>query len=209
MVSRYQLLAALAKIVPEGAVVVASIGNNSGFWGQLTQRDGDLFHMTMGMCTPAALGLALALPKRKVIALDGDGNLLLNLGSLGTVANERAANLTIIVFDNQNYLGSHKKEPGMPTATSGKLNLEGVAKASGIASSCTVSSEGGLRRRVEAALSKKGPHFIVAKVEALDHERPPKTRRLPDPRENKYRFANYIERTERVEILGGGLGKFS
>lgn len=209
MVSRYELLTKLSAIIPDDMLVVACIGNTSGFWGQLRQQETDLFHITMGMCTPAALGLALALPNRKVVALDGDGNLLLNLGSLGTVANQNPSNLTIIVFDNGNYLGSHKKEPGMPTATGGKLNLEGVAKASGIASACTVNSVEEFQKNVQAALSKKGPHFIAAKIEALDNVRPPKTKRLPDPRENKYRFANYIEKTEGVEILGGGLGKFS
>jgi hypothetical protein len=58
------------------------------------------------------------------------------------------------------------------------------------------------------AMSGKGPHLIIAKVGPLDDDRPPRTRRLPDPRENKYRFAYYIEKTKGVEILGGGLGKF-
>ncbi len=208
MVTRYQLLKKLSTMLPDDVLVVASIGNNSGFWGQLRQTEADLFHVTMGMCTPTALGLSLALAKRKVVSLDGDGNLLLNLGTLGTVANQDPANLTIIVFDNGNYLGSHKEEPGMPTASSGKFDFAGVAKGAGISSSSTVSSVEEFQKSIETALSKRGPHFIAAKVEALDDDRPPRSRRLPDPRENKYRFASYIERTEGVEILGGGLGKF-
>ena len=58
------------------------------------------------------------------------------------------------------------------------------------------------------ALKSQGPHFICAQVEALDGERPPKTKHVLDPRENKYQFAKYIERTEGVQILGGGLGNF-
>ncbi|MGH7772181.1 MAG: thiamine pyrophosphate-dependent enzyme [Candidatus Binatia bacterium] len=208
MVSRYELLTKLSTIISDEALVVSCIGNNSGFWGQLRQSEADLFHITMGMCTPTALGLALALPQRKVIALDGDGNLLLNLGTLGTVANQNPSNLTIIVFDNGNYLGSHKKEPGMPTASAGKLDFERVAKASGIESACTVRGVEDFEKSIKTALSDKGPHFIAAKVEPLDDVRPPKTKRMPDPRENKYRFASYIERTEGVEILGGGLGSF-
>jgi thiamine pyrophosphate-dependent acetolactate synthase large subunit-like protein len=209
MVTRFQLLKELSNIIPNDVLVVASIGNNSGFWGQLRQSEADLFHITMGMCTPTALGLALALPKRKVIALDADGNLLLNLGTLGTVGNQSPVNLTVIVFDNGNYLGSHKKEPGMPTATGGKMNLEGVARASGITSASTADSVEQFQKKIKAALTEQGPHFIVVKVNALDDDRPPKTRRLPDPRENKYRFASYIEKSEGVEILGGGLGNFS
>ena len=208
MVSRFELLTKLSTMIADDVLVVACIGNNSGFWGQLRQSETDLFHITMGMCTPAALGLALALPKRKVVALDGDGNLLLNLGTLGTVANQSPANLTIIVFDNGNYLGSHKEEPGMPTASAEKLDFAGVAKASGIESARTARTVEEFEKSIKAALGEKGPHFIAAKVEALDNDRPPKRRRLPDPRENKYGFANYIEKTEGVEILGGGLGKF-
>jgi len=210
MVSRFQLLTKLSEIVPDDVLVVACIGNTTGFWGQLKEREANLFHVTLGMCTPVAHGLALALPKRKVLALDADGNLLLNLGSLGTVANEGAKNLTIVVFDNSNYLGSHKKEPGMPTATGGKMDLAKVAEGSGIARAHTIDGVAAFEQQVKAALGSDGPHFIRAKIAALDDDRPKTAaRRIPDPRENKYRFAQYIERTEGVAILGGGLGKFS
>jgi sulfopyruvate decarboxylase subunit beta len=206
MVTRFALLKELESMIPDDVLVAASIGNNSGFWGQLKDREANLFHITMGMCTPTALGLALSLPNRKVIALDSDGNLTLNLGVLGTVANEGPENLTIIVMDNRNYLGSHKTEPGMPTATAGKMNLEEVAKGCGIASACTIQDATAFRDKVTAALASAGPHLIRAVVEALDDDRPPRRKRVPDPRENKYRFATYIERAEGVEILGGGLG---
>jgi thiamine pyrophosphate-dependent acetolactate synthase large subunit-like protein len=206
MVTRLALLKELAVVLPDDVLVVSSIGNNSGFWGQITDRQANLFHATLGMCTPAAFGLALALPNRKVIALDSDGNLILNLGVLGTVANEAPDNLTILVMDNRNYLGSHKHEPGMPTATAGKMNLAEVAKACGIANSCIIQSGAELREEIQKALGSVGPHFICARIEALDTDRPPRTKRLLDPRENKYQFAGYIERTEGVEILGSGLG---
>jgi thiamine pyrophosphate-dependent acetolactate synthase large subunit-like protein len=208
MVTRLALLKELASIIPDEVLVVASIGNNSGFWGQIKEREANLFHVTMGMCSPTALGLALALPQRKVIALDADGNLTLNLGVLGTIANENPENLTVIVMNNRNYLGSHKDEPGMPTATGGKVNLEGVARQSGIASSSSVADVQQFREKIEQALSRPGPHFIDARIEALDHERPPRNVRIPDPRENKYQFAKYVERTAGVQIIGGGLGNF-
>jgi sulfopyruvate decarboxylase subunit beta len=208
MVSRLALIKELASMMPEDVLVVSSIGNNSAFWGELAEREANLFHATLGMCTPAAFGLAMALPKRRVLALDADGNLILNLGVLGTIANENPTNLTILVMDNGNYLGSHKKEPGMPTATGGKMNLEQVAKACGIASAYTVQEVAAFREQVQMALAKPGPHFIRAGVEALDTERPGRSKRVPDPRENKYQFAKYIERTAGVQILGGGLGNF-
>jgi thiamine pyrophosphate-dependent acetolactate synthase large subunit-like protein len=206
MVSRFSLLKELAAIVPDDVLVLTSIGNNSGFWGQLKEREANLFHLTMGMCSSTALGLALALPKRKIIAVDSDGNLLLNLGVLGTIANEAPKNLTIVVMDNGNYLGSHKHEPGMPTATGGRMDLEAVARGCGIASASSIEDAALFRDRLQAALSSAGPHFIRARIEALDHDAPKKTKRVPDPRENKYQFANYVQRTEGIEILGSGLG---
>ena len=208
MVARLELIKALALIVPPDVLVVTSIGNNSYFWAELTDREATLYHSTLGMCTPAAFGLAMALPRRKVLALDSDGNLILNLGVLGTIANENPTNLTVLVMDNGNYLGSHKREPGMRTATGGKRKLEEVATGCGIASSHAVQDVAKFRERVQSALRTDGPHFIRAEVEALDLERPPKTKHVLDPRENKYQFAKYIERTEGVQILGGGLGNF-
>ena len=208
MVTRLALIKELATIVPEDVLVVSSIGNNSAFWGELAEREANLFHATLGMCTPAAFGLAMALPNRKVLALDSDGNLILNLGVLGTIANENPTNLTILVMDNGNYLGSHKKEPGMPTATGGKMNLEQVAKGCGIGSAWTVQEVGAFREKMQTALASAGPHLIRARIEALDTERPGRSKRVPDPRENKYQFAKYIEKTAGVQILGGGLGNF-
>jgi sulfopyruvate decarboxylase subunit beta len=206
MVSRFTLLKELSAIVPDDVLVLTSIGNNSGFWGQLKEREANLFHLTMGMCSSTALGLSLALPNRKIVAVDSDGNLLLNLGVLGTIANEAPKNLTVVVMDNGNYLGSHKHAPGMPTATSGRMNLEAVAKACGIASATSIEDAGLFRDRIQAALSSAGPHFIRARIEALDQDGPKKTKRVPDPRENKYQFASYVQKTESVEILGSGLG---
>jgi sulfopyruvate decarboxylase subunit beta len=206
MVTRFTLLKELSALVPDDVLVLTSIGNNSGFWGQLRDRETNLFHLTMGMCSPTALGLSLALPNRKVIALDSDGNLTLNLGVLGTIGNEAPTNLTIVVMDNRNYLGSHKDEPGMPTATSGKMNLEAVAKGCGIENACTVEDVTGFREKIQNALANPGPHFIRARVEALDKDGPARTKRVPDPRENKYQFAGHIQRTEGVEILCSGLG---
>lgn len=206
MVTRFTLLKELSALVPDDILVLSSIGNNSGFWGQLKEREANLFHLTMGMCSSTALGLSLALPRRKIVALDSDGNLTLNLGVLGTIANEAPKNLTIVVIDNGNYLGSHKHAPGMPTATSGKMDLEAVARGCGIASASTIEDVAAFRAKVQSGLSSDGPHFIRARVEPLDTDGPKKTKRVPDPRENKYQFANYIQKTEGVEILGSGLG---
>ena len=78
-----------------------------------------------------ALGLALALPHRKVVAFDGDGSLLLNLGSLATMANQHPRNLIHIVFDNECYESSR----GAPTATAGQADLAAIARGCGFPTS--------------------------------------------------------------------------
>src|SRR5580765_8944353 len=152
MVNRLALITELAALVPPDVLVVTSIGNNSYFWAELTDREATLYHSTLGMCTPAAFGLAMALPRRKVLALDSDGNLILNLGVLGTIANENPTNLTVLVMDNGNYLGSHKKEPGMRTATGGKMKLQEVAKGCGITSEHSIQDVATFREKIQMAL---------------------------------------------------------
>ncbi len=171
--------------------------------------------MTLGMFTPAAMGLALSLPHRRVVVLDSDGNLLLNLASLGTVANENPANLLIIVFDNENYNsgGPGLGRPGMPTATAGKVNLEAVAKGCGIEKAATVRSADEFRAAVTKALAEEGPSFIVAKGDPVDDET--ETEGAPsrikersfDQRQNKYMFAMHVEQLEKIEIVVNKIGK--
>src|SRR4026207_2208808 len=196
MVARLALIKELAQLVPQEVLVVTSIGNNSYFWAELTDRAATLVPSTLGMCTPAAFGLAMALPRRRVLALDSDGNLILNLGALGTIANENPTTHTVLVLDNEIAHGSHKKDPGMRTASGGKLKLQEVAKGCGIVSSHVIQDVATFSTTIKSALKSDGPHFVCARVEALDGERPPKTKHVLDPRENKYQFAKYIERTE-------------
>ena len=104
--------------------MLTSIGNNSGFWGQLKEREANLFHLTMGMCSSTALGLALALPNRKIVALDSDGNLTLNLGVLGTIANEAPKNLTIVLWTIKIISAATSMRRACRRRLAGKMNLE-------------------------------------------------------------------------------------
>src|SRR5215468_2890242 len=88
----------------------------------------------MGLASSTGLGLALSLPKQRVIVLDGDGSLLMNLGSLTTMARYHPKNLTHVVFDNETLLSVG----GFPTATSTGTDLEGIARAAGIPEAITV-----------------------------------------------------------------------
>src|SRR5690349_20506599 len=103
----------------------------------------------MGLASSMGLGLALCLPQQKVVVLDGDGSVLMNLGGLSTLARYHPGNLLHIIFDNESLLSVG----GFPTATSTGTNLEGIARAAGITRTATVYTPEDLKREVESALA--------------------------------------------------------
>lgn len=116
----------------------------------------------MGLASSTGLGLALSLPQQRVVVLDGDGSLLMNLGSLSTMARYRPENLLHVVFDNESLLSVG----GFPTATSTGTDLEGIARAAGIPRVVTVHSLESFAAAVSEAVHGKGLTTIIAKVEA-------------------------------------------
>jgi thiamine pyrophosphate-dependent acetolactate synthase large subunit-like protein len=116
---------------------------------------------SMGLTSSIALGTALARPDRRVLALDGDGSLLMNLGSLATIGACGPANLAVVVLDNEQY----GTTGGQPTATAGGADLEGAARAMGIRRTATVRDAGGLEQALADSQQAPGPWVIVVKVE--------------------------------------------
>ena len=116
----------------------------------------------MGLASSMGLGLALCLPEQTVIVFDGDGSLLMNLGTLTTMARYRPRNLVHVVFDNESLLSVG----GFPTATSTGTDLEGIARAAGIPRALTVRSVENFKTAVGDAVNAKELTTIVAKVEA-------------------------------------------
>jgi sulfopyruvate decarboxylase subunit beta len=138
---------------------------------------------SMGLPTSIGLGLALALPERKVIVLEGDGGLLMNLGSLATISNESPPNLLLIVLDN----GCYENTGGQPTATAKQTDLEKIAKGAGIQKAFTIKSTGNLTKILKQ--NGPGPVFVVAKIERGRADVPP----IPLQHiENKYRFVRAL-----------------
>jgi sulfopyruvate decarboxylase subunit beta len=117
----------------------------------------------MGLASSIGLGIALVKPERQVIVLDGDGSVLMNLGSLTTLARYRPKNLLHIVFDNESLLSVG----GFPTATSTGSDLAGIAKAAGVPRTMTVKTLPEFAASVDEALSAGVLTTIVAKVEAV------------------------------------------
>src|SRR5471032_318188 len=119
---------------------------------------------SMGLASSVGLGLALARSDVRVIVLDGDGSLLMNLGSLATIGLLRQANLVVVVMDNEEYATTG----GQPTPTAHNADLEAAARAMGIADTATVRTGYDLRRALGSA------RFIAAKVtESAPTAKPP------------------------------------
>jgi sulfopyruvate decarboxylase subunit beta len=138
----------------------------------------------MGLASSTGLGLALSLPKQKVIVLDG--SVLMNLGGLSTMARYKPKNLVHVIFDNESLLSVG----GFPTATATGTDLAGVARASGIQSVATVSTCEEFTKQMKKAIAGNELACILAKVEATG---PSKFVTGLPLLENRFQFRRYIQ----------------
>jgi sulfopyruvate decarboxylase subunit beta len=196
-VKRIDCLKAIAGKVGD-ALVVGSAGGATVEWYHLHPSEGNFRARTLGSASSIGLGIALGLPNRKVIVLDGDGSLLMNLCGLPTAAWMAPRNLIHIVFDNEVYESSGSS----PTATAGPTDLVAVAKAAGFPCAVWTTDVEGFVRAVNDALAGDELTFIGAKVE---HGIVPGIASpTMDDAENKYRFMRHIEKLEGRKIFGSG-----
>jgi len=139
----------------------------------------------MGLASSTGLGLALCVPGHKVVVIDGDGSLLMNLGTLSTLARYRPPNMIEVVFDNESLLSVG----GFPTATSTGTDLMEISRASGIPRSSTVRSVSEFSAAFADAMRAAELSTIVAKVEAIGP-----TRYVTDLAllENRFQFSRYV-----------------
>jgi len=155
------------------APIVASLGHPAYDLFAAGDRPQNFYTWgSMGLASSIGLGLALARPHVRVFVLDGDGSLLMNLGSLATIGQLSPANLVLVVMDNEEYATTG----GQPTPTAHGADLEAAARAMAIATTATVRSEAELRERLKRDSPDRvsGPVFIVAKVaESAPSAKPP------------------------------------
>lgn len=145
----------------------------------------------MGLASSMGLGIALSMPQHKVIVIDGDGSLLMNLGTLSTMARYKPGNLLHIVFDNESLLSVG----GFPTATATGTDLSGIARASGVPSVMEANTLESLSKSVLDALSSDTLTTIISKVEAIG----PKTFHMDLPLlENRFQFKRALEAMKNV-----------
>ncbi len=160
MVSAVQAVEAMARA--RGDAVVFSTMSALKEWGAVsTRRELDVdVRGAMGKAAPMALGLALAQPERRVIVLDGDGSLLMNLGTLVTIGSLAPPNLVHVVFED----GQYTTTGGQPTPGSGRVDLVAMARAAGYKQAWAIDTLEELEARLPEAMSAAGPVFMALRV---------------------------------------------
>ncbi len=183
-----QRIEALRAVYPdiEDDIVVTIMGAVAAELYSLGHRK-NFFYLqhAMGLASSMGLGLALSKPGKRVIVLDGDGSLLMNLGALSTLAWCAPKNLIHVVFDNQNLLSVG----GFPTATSAGSDLAGIAQKSGYLHATTVRSIEDFTTAWRTARERLELSMIVAKVDAAG----PKSFLMDLPLlENRFQFQRWL-----------------
>jgi phosphonopyruvate decarboxylase len=175
-VDRRSFVSKLLSAVPD-ALVVSGLGSPSYDVFAAGDRNQNFYLWgAMGGSTSLALGLALAQPEKSVVVITGDGEQLMGIGSLATVAAAKPCNLTIVVLDN-----GHFGETGMQRShTSLGTDLVAVAKGFGIEDAFAVKQGDGFRQIAERVIARKGPTLAQVFINA---DEPP--RALP-PRDGTY-----------------------
>ena len=150
------------------ALVVSGIGNASQDCAAAGD-DANNFYLfgIMGGAAMVALGMALAQPKRRVLAITGDGELLAGIGSLATIGVQAPKNLAIVVIDNQAYGATGMQD----THTGHGVDLAAIALGSGFANAATVYTSRELEAAMGPILKDGGPYLAVVKVHAKDTPR--------------------------------------
>lgn len=147
-----------------GHVVVTIMGAVAAELQGLGHRP-NFFYLqhAMGIASSVGLGIALCRPELKVIVLDGDGSVLMNLGGLTTLARYRPRNLVHVVFDNESLLSVG----GFPTATSTGSDIAAMAKGAGVPRTTVTRTPDEFRTAFTEALGANDLTTLVAKVEAV------------------------------------------
>ena len=162
VMNRFDLTQRLVSRLKNGEAVIGGIGNsNFDLWNAARRPQNFYMLGSMGLAAPIALGVALAQKHRRVFALEGDGSMLMQLGSLATIANVAPRNLTIVVWDNAMY----QITGSQPAATAGRADLVEIARGAGIAESAWAADEDDFERLVGRALNEDGPRFIGARID--------------------------------------------
>jgi thiamine pyrophosphate-dependent acetolactate synthase large subunit-like protein len=160
--TRLEATRVVVRAVDAGTPVIASLGHPAYDLFAVGDRPTNFYTWgSMGLASSIGLGLAMARRDLHVVVIDGDGSLLMNLGSLATIGWRRPERLIVIVWDNEAYATTG----GQDTATKHGADLAAAAKAMGVTQAVTVRETRELGAALDRARHELGPWMIVAKVQ--------------------------------------------
>jgi thiamine pyrophosphate-dependent acetolactate synthase large subunit-like protein len=162
IMNRFDLTSRLVGKLNHEEAVIGGIGNtNFDLWA--AGRRPQNFYMlgSMGLAFPIALGVALAQPKRRVFALEGDGSILMQLGCLSTIATLRPKNLCMIVMDN----GIYQITGAQPTPAAAAADIVAIANGCGLSNSAWAADEEDFERLIDQSLANSGPTLIGVRID--------------------------------------------
>ena len=151
--------------------------------GPLQPRDFVFVPSCMGHATSYGLGIALAQPRRRVIVCNGDGSMLMNLGSLVTIAAQAPPNLTVIVMDN----GVYEVTGAQPVPA--RVDYVGLARSSGIANVHRFTTASEWETAAPTVLGTAGPNVVILDIEPVQGRPAPKSPGNPATRAAAFRAA--------------------
>ena len=162
VMNRFDLTSRLVAKLKNEEAVIGGIGNtNFDLWAAGHRPQNFYMLGSMGLAFPIALGVALAQPERRVIALEGDGSLLMQLGALTTIATLAPKNLTMVVMDN----GIYQITGAQPTPAASVADIVAIAVASGLSNSSWAADEEDFERLIDTSLSATGPTLIGVRID--------------------------------------------
>jgi len=162
VMNRFDLTSRLIAKLKNEEAVIGGIGNtNFDLWAAGHRPQNFYMLGSMGLAFPIALGVALAQPERRVIALEGDGSLLMQLGALTTIATLAPKNLTMVVMDN----GIYQITGAQPTPAASVADIVAIAVASGLSNSSWAADEEDFERLIDTSLSATGPTLIGVRID--------------------------------------------
>lgn len=141
--------------------IVVAVYSAAAEWLVLNKRPlNHYFVGAMGLASSHAIGLALGRPDKRVVVLDGDGSLLMNLGTLVTMAAAAPNNLTHLLIHN----GTYEANGGHPIPNRERADFVGLARSAGIADCSAIGDLGQFEAQVQSLLTRPGPVFTVLDV---------------------------------------------
>ncbi len=191
MMSREKALEIMLSQFPEDVIIVSTTGKTSREIFEIRERNGEPHYKdfltvgSMGHCSSIALGIVISNPERKVVCIDGDGALIMHMGSLSTIGKLKPKNFYHILMNNQ----VHESVGGQETSAR-FIDIPELVKANGYANVFFTDNEEGLISRIGKFMKETGPNFLEVKIKSGSRE--DLGRPTVQPVDNKKAFMKFV-----------------